>query len=161
MTIYFAPNSFDCPPDVRIPVIDSGSLVKKLADAEQAEAAVIVLLTKEEIHFVASHFRTLGLLEAEILMNIADVEYPSEWLLAAQLMGRADALSVFDSDRGERADQQREVQSITRKLDDLEASEREAKRLEGEQDSFLLGKKLLDKEKRKETFDAPGTDQWE
>lgn len=161
MTIYFAPNSFDCPPDVRVPVIDTGSLVKKLSDAEQTETNVIVLLTKEDIHFVASHFRALGLTEAEILMNIPDIEYSSEWLLASQLMGRADAVNVFDAERGDRADQQREVQSITHKLDSLERSEKEAKRMEGDRDSFQLGRRLLDKENRKETFNEAGTDNWE
>lgn len=159
MAIYLAPNDFDCPPDVRLPVIDAGSLVKKLADAELTETDVIVLLTKDEVHFVASHFRSLSLDQAEVLMNIPEVEYSSEWLLASQLMGRADAESVFDADRGERANKQREVQSITTKLDQLEESEREMKRMAQDSPSFDLGRKLLEKENSKDIFNET-TDLW-
>lgn len=160
MTTYLVPNSFVCPPDIRIPIIDSGSTIKKLADAEQVDGTVIVLMTKEEIHFVAPNFRALGLEDVEILMNLPDVEYSSEWLLASQLMGRADAQSVFDDDRGERANQQREVQSVTAKLDSIDTEEKETQRLTPERESFRLGRRLLNKEDRKETFDETSAFEW-
>jgi hypothetical protein len=111
MTIYFMPTNGVLPADVPVPILDTGTLLQKLADAESAEGDMIVALTDKEVAFVAQQLRYLSEdLDACVLMDVTDGEYTSHWLLGAQLIGKKSSDVLVKGDRQRRAAEQSETE---------------------------------------------------
>lgn len=127
MTIYFAPITSVLPADVTLPVVDTGTLLFKLAAAE-VTTDTIVLLDDSQATFVANAKKDLlADYDSTVLMNLEDVEYSAAWILAAQLLGRTDAQTVIEANRDARGVEQQKIVGIESLLKDQDDAIKENK----------------------------------